>query len=222
MHCTGVDVSIKRDYKPNASWKARNRVRRQGLLVIALVLIGLIGSLVAYLGGDAPATNATTAQPQPTPGGAPQASAPPQRALPPNVAPPKPKYDFYKVLPERELVIRKDELANRPPPRPSAPSQPERTETPPPRQAATTSPKKSASRRYVVQAGSFQRYADADRLKASLAFLGIQAYIQAAPAANGATWHRVRIGPVTSKQQAEDLRKRLRDNNIQSIALTAR
>jgi cell division protein FtsN len=222
MHCTGVDVSIKRDYKPNASWKARNRVRRQGLLVIALVLIGLIGSLVAYLGGDAPATNATTAQPQPTPG-TPQTSVQSHPGEPSSGAPPKPKYDFYKVLPERELVIRKDELANRPPPRSSPPPQrEEQAETPPPRQAATAPPQKSASRRYVVQAGSFQRYADADRLKASLAFLGIQAYIQAVPAANGTTWHRVRIGPVTSKQQAEDLRKRLRDNNIQSIALTAR
>ena len=42
MFSPGVNVSTKRDYKPNSTWKNRRNVRRQGLFVITLALVGLL------------------------------------------------------------------------------------------------------------------------------------------------------------------------------------
>ncbi|MDS4039781.1 MAG: hypothetical protein RKP20_01210 [Candidatus Competibacter sp.] len=118
-------MSIQRDYKPASAWQHRRRaVRRHGLLVITLILIGLFGGLLAYIKGDrhqqAPATAAQPVAPtQPT-----RAPAPPTTpkvvAPEPAPAPIKPKYDFYTELPKRQVDIQQEEIN----PRATPPSQP--------------------------------------------------------------------------------------------------
>ncbi len=218
-------MSTKRDYKPDTTWKARRRVRRQGLFVIALALVGLLGSLVAYISEDSQNDQATSLSQSPADDAATTTAV--KQAPPPEPARPKPKYDFYQVLPERELVIRGDELNNQAPAKIGKPIPPEQPEQP--EQSAMATPAKPTppsqpsrsknTQRYVVQAGSFRRYTDADRRKASLAFLGIKAYIEVGTSNNGTRLHRVRIGPLANKQQADNLKQRLRANNIQAIAL---
>ena len=55
-------MSIRRDYKPASAWQGRRlAVRRHGLLVITLSLIGLFGGLLAYInkkGDQRPAATA--------------------------------------------------------------------------------------------------------------------------------------------------------------------
>lgn len=122
-------MSIQRDYKPASTWQRRRQaVRRHGLLVLTLALIGLFGGALAYIRkGDAPppASPATTAAPTatvapvskvnapsaPTPakGGAVTAPTPtptPLESVPPL---PKPKYDFYTELPKRQINVRREE-----------------------------------------------------------------------------------------------------------------
>ncbi len=61
-----------------------------------------------------------------------------------------------------------------------------------------------------VQAGSFLQVHNADRLRARLSPLGTA---QVANAAVGErTFYRVRLGPLTSVQEADDLLKILHDN----------
>jgi cell division protein FtsN len=72
--------------------------------------------------------------------------------------------------------------------------------------------------RYLLQVGSFREMSDADQLKARLALLGVVARVQSVTV-NDATWHRVRVGPVASAREADDLRNRLADNGIDSLVL---
>ena len=75
---------------------------------------------------------------------------------------------------------------------------------------------------YYLQAGSFRRPEEADKMKANLAFLGLESSIQTV-AINGAdTWHRVRIGPFSDLADLNDARRRLMDNEIESIVLKVR
>jgi cell division protein FtsN len=71
---------------------------------------------------------------------------------------------------------------------------------------------------YVVQAGAFPAFAEADKVKARLALLGIVAEIQSAEA-EGRTFHRVRIGPIDDLNQLNRLRGRLRQNRIDFMVI---
>jgi hypothetical protein len=119
-------VSIRRDYKPAATGQRRQSARRNGLLVITLVLIGLFGGLLAYIKGDrtrpAPATAAAPPSGPTQPSSAP-ATPPPKATVAPvaESAPVKPKYDFYTELPKRRIHIRRetDNPGSAPQPSPS-------------------------------------------------------------------------------------------------------
>ena len=67
---------------------------------------------------------------------------------------------------------------------------------------------------YVIQAGAFPDFADADKVKARLALLGVASLIQTAQA-NGSVFHRVRIGPIENLNEINQLRTRLRQNGIE-------
>ena len=71
---------------------------------------------------------------------------------------------------------------------------------------------------YVVQAGAFPNFAEADKVKARLALLGVVSEIQTADA-NGTTFHRVRIGPIDNLDELNRLRARLRQNGIEYLVI---
>jgi hypothetical protein len=110
------------------------------------------------------------------------------------------RYDFFTVLPEMEVVVPEQELNVR--------SQPEAVEN----TAA------NGGTQYLLQVGSFQSSSDADQMKARLALLGFVAQVQSVTV-NDATWHRVRVGPVSGARAAEDLRTQLSQNGIDSLVL---
>lgn len=112
----------------------------------------------------------------------------------------KPRYDFFTVLPEMEVIVPEEELNVR--------SRPDN--------AADTAG--NGGNQYLLQVGSFQNGSDADQMKARLALLGIVAQVQSVTV-NDATWHRVRIGPVSGARAAEDLRRQLSDNGIDSLVM---
>ena len=114
-------MSIRRDYKPASTWQRRRQsVRRHGLLVVALVLIGFGGGLLAYFKGHqanqveqtatAAATPPSSASTTPAPAISNHAAAARARpALPEAIpAPLKPKYDFYTELPKRQIRFQRD------------------------------------------------------------------------------------------------------------------
>jgi cell division protein FtsN len=71
---------------------------------------------------------------------------------------------------------------------------------------------------YVLQAGSFSSYADADRVKAQLALLGIVSRIQKI-SIDDKVYHRVRIGPFKSLDQLNERRQQLRDSQVEVLVV---
>lgn len=73
--------------------------------------------------------------------------------------------------------------------------------------------------KYLLQAGSFRSFGEADRLKASLVLLGLAASIQTVTVNNKDTWHRVHIGPYKSLAEVDAVRARLKENRIEAVVL---
>ncbi len=71
---------------------------------------------------------------------------------------------------------------------------------------------------YVLQAGSFSAYSDADRRRAELALHGIESQIQRVTI-DDKTYHRVRIGPTSDLDQLNMLRSRLRSAKIDVLRI---
>jgi cell division protein FtsN len=107
------------------------------------------------------------------------------------------RYEFYTLLPQSEVVIPDDELAGH-------------------AKGSKAPPAKTGS--YMLQAGSFRHEPEAKKLKAELALLGIVAGIQSVTV-GGDTWYRVRIGPFSSFEDINRVRRRLQTNHINAIAV---
>ena len=71
---------------------------------------------------------------------------------------------------------------------------------------------------YYIQAGSFRERNDAERMRAQLLLLNLDAAIQAATI-NNTQYYRVRIGPLLDYPSFDKSRARLEKNNIQYIVL---
>ncbi len=118
--------------------------------------------------------------------------------------PKKPRYDFFTVLPEMEVVVPDQELSRKAD-KPEAPMD---------------SVTGDALDSYILQVGSFRNQADAEQMKARLALLGSVATVQTVTV-NGQTWHRVRIGPFEGARKADEIRRMLADNQIDTLVMKA-
>ena len=112
----------------------------------------------------------------------------------------KTRFEFYKLLPEMEVVVSESELARRP-------------------VKPTPGSEEADHSRYVLQAGAFRRLADADRLKASLALSGFEARIQSVAVDGQDEWHRVRLGPYNDLRALNEDRTRLRQVSVKAMVL---
>lgn len=112
----------------------------------------------------------------------------------------KPRYDFYSVLPEIEVVIPDAELK-------------EQSQKPP-----VAPPAGSPAVRMFLQVGSFGESGDAESLKARLALMGVQAQVTPVKI-NDRTWHRVRVGPYADARALEAAKRELAAANVEAIAL---
>jgi cell division protein FtsN len=118
--------------------------------------------------------------------------------------PKKPRYDFFTVLPEMEVVVPEQELSRK-------------ADTPEP---ATNTTPADIQDSYILQVGSFRNTQDAEQMKARLALLGSMASVQTVTV-NGETWHRVRIGPFKGARKADEMRRMLSDNKIDTLVMKA-
>lgn len=76
---------------------------------------------------------------------------------------------------------------------------------------------------FVIQAGSFKNHAAAEKLKAKLAFKGLQSKIETSPAQNGDIWYRVVIGPLASQAEAKTIQADLQSTEkLNSLVLRVR
>ena len=71
---------------------------------------------------------------------------------------------------------------------------------------------------YVLQAGSYRNFADADQVRARLALQGVESKVQKVTV-DADTWHRVRIGPITNLDELNRIRTRLRQADIDALVI---
>lgn len=117
------------------------------------------------------------------------------------------RYEFHELLREDEVHV-PDE-----PPAPRGETAEEDLEP-----APTIEP----DERYVLQAGSFRNYDDADGMRATLTLLGLRAEIHTVELDDGEQWHRVRVGPFDDGERLERARNRLIDAEIEPLLLRER
>jgi len=166
------------------------------------ILIGLGLAWYLFAKGYIPQPQGDAAQSAGSPAPGPQTPAGGEEVAPRQEDSKRPQYDFFTVLPEMEVVVPEQELSERVQPQ------------------ANDAPAAADGSHYLLQAGSFRSTGDAEQMKARLALLGIVAQVQTVTV-NDATWHRVRVGPVSTARQADEMRNRLADNGIDSLVMKA-
>lgn len=112
-----------------------------------------------------------------------------------------PKFDFYTVLPDVEVM-------NKAPKSPSASTQSQATKTTP------------LANKHIIQTGSFQNVQDADRRRAELLLLGLNVKTEKVEVRPGQIFHRVQVGPFSDPKALADAQKTLDAHNIEHIVLT--
>ncbi len=205
---------MSRDYMyRDRRGRYNDRRRRKGPPPWAWAAVGLlVGLFVAFLGflqlGPAPPVERTVkleTPPEPASRVPAEKPAPALTAAPAAVieeqpaAPPKPRFDFYNLLPEMEVIVPEQEVQGAP--TPEGVRQVEQPGT------------------YLLQAGSFRTREQADQLRARLALLGVETDVQTVTVNNKQTWHRVRVGPFHNLRDLNTARSLLKKNGIDAILI---
>jgi len=118
----------------------------------------------------------------------------------------KPRFEFYKILPSGQET---------------APAPADAKVQPNAAPAATEAPLPPVDTLYL-QAGAFQKPADADNLKAKLALMGLEASVQEVNIPDKGVMHRVRVGPFAKPEEMNRVRTQLSQNGIQASVVKAK
>ena len=121
----------------------------------------------------------------------------------------KPRFEFYKVLTDKQDATLPALKGGDKPGMPGSKLTPEQAQ-----QAA-------AKEIYYLQAGSFSNADDADKLKAKLAMLGMEASVQIATIPDKGVWHRVRLGPYKGADEMNSARAALKQNGVEAAPMRA-
>ncbi|MBS1216705.1 MAG: cell division protein [Proteobacteria bacterium] len=189
-----------KDFKPRPKAKKRGSTL-VGVFIGLLLGLGIAVAVAIYV-TKAPIPFVQKQKPAERPSGAPPTGtesskdAPRARAEEKHAAvseKDKPRFDFYKILPGQEEPVTEKQV----------------------RDAAKDAGKPGAAKEtYVIQAGAFQNPADADNLKAKLAFMGLEAAIEPTNLPDRGTWYRVRLGPYTRLDEINRVRQQLAQSGV--------
>lgn len=152
----------------------------------------------------------------------------------------KPKYDFYTLLPESEVIVPPDAVPRNPAAKPTTPAKPDAAATPTPPgqpasatpatpsgQPAATPPKEVTTKAqppvtlFFLQAGSFRTQADADRVRAQIIMLGQDVRVESGKVKDD-TWYRVLVGPYSDRDQLTQAQKQLAGSGFKNLLLQQR
>jgi cell division protein FtsN len=213
--------------------RSKNQARRSGTSMAGWkwLAVGLaIGGLAfGYLQFRDKWSKPDSTLPQPNP----QAQAPVATGDNgvPDVERPKPKYDFYTLLPEKEVVIPDAELDAQAraeaakAAKAAAAVNPASTNqvvgtavSTPASETPATSAVGSGGPHYLIQAGAFRGSAEAEALKAQIALTGEIARVEVAQI-NGNTVHRVRMGPYPNASALAAAKQALASHGITAQAI---
>lgn len=185
---------MSRDYKPAPK---ASSAKKSGNPMLVGIIIGLfLGLAIAlavaiFIKGSPSPFLERKPQPAVAAGGTTAPASTPEEEKRPEGKPKeeKPRFDFYTILPGTEEPVSEKDI----------------------KQQDSESAAKS---QYYLQAGAFQKEADADNLKAKLALMGVEANIQTATVPDKGVWHRVRVGPYNNVDDLNRVRSTLSQNGI--------
>lgn len=162
---------------------------------------GLCIAAAVYVADHRAPEPASQTPPRPTPRPAASIDPVPADSSSPEAAPGAPtavegKYDFYQMLPKFEVVVPEKERGTRVAPA----AQIDRPGT------------------YFLQVGSYRDAEVAERVRAQLAKLGIDATVQRIAVDND-VWRRVRIGPIKDLAKLNRTRAQLHASELDSLVI---
>jgi len=128
------------------------------------------------------------------PGMGPTHNAPEQYADPKQRVGPKTNFEFFDRLPADEVAIQRGIYQDLRP---------------------TTTREKVE---YLLQAVSFRKSEDAERLRARLLLSGMEAFTERT-SVNGSIWYRVLVGPFSNKTELNRAQTRLREQNLNPLPI---
>ena len=185
---------MPRDYKHRAHHRKKKHSASPWLGVVTGLLIGLFVAFLVYIKMQSNDSTTQVVVKESLPAQPVQEDVRDVRKeKKATITPPEPRFDFYNLLPEMEVIVPESEI-KKPRAKPAAPDS----------SAASTSAKTIAGTNYL-QGGSFKNAEHADNLKAKLAFSGFETVIHKATleiSGNSETFHRVRVGPFNNLDAA--------------------
>lgn len=186
---------MSRDYaKKNRSPNRRRAPAKPAMPGWVWLLVGgILGAFIMFL------VYLWDVVPQPTKAEPPKVAEPKKtRAETREEKVPKPRFDFYKLLQESEVIVPATEPAQ---------TVEKITEAQP------------DSMEYILQVGSFRNEVDADKLRAQLILLNLDARIEKVTIRNGELWHRVIVGPFQDQSRLSSARSTLVANQYNALML---
>ena len=157
-----------------------------------------------------------------------------------DVAPVKPRFDFYTILRDSEVTV--DGIEQRPSrvverearqeegskvarsqggnPQNSHLQNSRLQNSKPQSKAKPPVPSQQSGDIFMLQAGSFRNARDADNLRARLLLLNLNVHLEKASTRPGETLHRVIVGPFQSDSKLASARVTLAHNGIDNLLLT--
>ncbi len=105
----------------------------------------------------------------------------------------KPRFEFYKILPGGQEAAPAQQAKDAAQPQAAAPA---------------------SNETYYLQAGAFQKTADADSLKAKLAMMGLEVGLQEIQVPEKGVMNRVRVGPFGNAEDMNRVRNQLNQSGI--------
>ncbi|MCV6626710.1 MAG: SPOR domain-containing protein [Cellvibrionaceae bacterium] len=151
------------------------------------LLLGSFATFLLFLSGVIPA-------PDQTPAAQVAAAEKPAAEKKPEV--PQPRFDFYELLKESEVVVEKS-----------------------PDAYDGGGEREQKNMEYLLQVGSFRSPNEADQLHAKLAITGFDAQVEKVKVRNGSIWHRVLVGPYSSRSKLANTRGKLISQGIETLVI---
>ncbi|WP_417776311.1 SPOR domain-containing protein [Stutzerimonas xanthomarina] len=189
-------------------------------LVCGLVIGGFIVFLMNLEpGGDEIKRAKDTAKPKELPKRSPSTAGQPA----------KPKYDFYTLLPESEVILPPE--APKPEPEPAKPVTPEDAakidaaraeaalngQVPPPPPTVAKAP----VTQFFLQAGSFRKKPEAEKVRAQIILLGQDVRVENVTVRDE-EWYRVLVGPFADRARLDQAQKALSASGYKNLLLQQR
>ncbi|MBD3735188.1 MAG: SPOR domain-containing protein [Pseudomonas balearica] len=142
--------------------------------------------------------------------------------------PPKPKYDFYTLLPESEVILPPETKEPEAPAKAVTPEQAAKLDeeralaalsgqVPPPPPTVAKAP----VTQFFLQAGSFRKQVEADKVRAQIILLGQDVRVERVTVREE-PWFRVLVGPFTTREQLNVAQKTLAGSGYKNLLLQQR